>query len=143
MQLHQLKPIHKQKKAKRIGFGGSHGSHSGRGVKGQMVRPGKKYKPVIRDLIKRYPKLRGYKFKSLSKKPAVLNLEILDKKFEAGEKVTPQILIEKRLIRRIEGVVPKVKILGKGEIKKGLIFENCSVSKSAEEKIKKAGGEIK
>ena len=70
-------------------------------------------------------------------------MDIFDKNFEAGSKVSPQILIEKRLVRKIEGRVPKVKILGGGEIKKALIFEGLSISESAKAKIKKAGGEIK
>jgi large subunit ribosomal protein L15 len=52
-------------------------------------------------------------------------------------------LLEKKLIRRIKGKMPKVKILGRGELTKKLIIKNCSVSKSAKEKIEKAGGNIK
>jgi len=143
MQLHQLKPTHKQKAAKMIGRGGRRGHYCGHGVaKGQRPR-GARLKPIIKELIKKYPKLRGYKFKSSTVKNAVLDLGILDKKFEAGEIVSPQILIEKRLVRKIEGETPKIKILGGGEIKKALIFEGFLISKSAKEKIKKAGGEIK
>lgn len=142
MQLHQLKPIHKPKKPKRIGLGGAHGSHSGRGVKGQRVRAGKRLKPIIREWIKRYPKLRGYKFKKVKLKPAILNVGILGRKFEADEIVSPKILIEKKLIRKIEGRIPKVKILGEGEMKKALVIENCIVSKQAKEKIEKVGGKI-
>jgi large subunit ribosomal protein L15 len=64
MQLHELKPIHKSKKRKRVGRGGKRGTFAGRGQKGQRSRAGRKMKPVVRELIKRYPKLRGYKFKS-------------------------------------------------------------------------------
>ena len=63
MQLQQLKPIHKFKKRKRVGHGGKRGTHSGRGVKGQRARAGRRLKPVIRELIKKYPKLRGYRQK--------------------------------------------------------------------------------
>lgn len=144
MQLHEIRPIHKLKKRKRIGRGGKRGTYAGRGIKGQRSRAGRKLKPAIRELIKKYPKLRGYKFKSKSKiqRIAILNLEVLEKKFNSGEKITPEILLEKRIIRRIKGRIPKVKILGKGEIKKSLIIEGCKFSKSAEEKIKKAKGEI-
>ncbi|MFH1894914.1 MAG: uL15 family ribosomal protein [Patescibacteria group bacterium] len=143
MQLHQLKPIHKNKKLKRVGRGGVHGFSCGRGNKGQRSRPSSNFKPVIRELIKKYPKLRGYRSKSFLPKAAVLDLGILDKKFDTGEKVFPQILIEKRLVRRMGGKIPKIKILGGGEIKKALVFEGCLISNSAKEKIKKAGGEIK
>jgi large subunit ribosomal protein L15 len=146
MQKYQLKPIHKFKKPQRSGRGGKRGTYSGRGIKGQSSRAGRKMKPIIRELIKRYSKLRGYKFKSpnLSAKShlAVLNLGILDKKFNAGETVSPETLLEKKLIRTIEGGLPKVKILAKGEMAKALIFERCSASKQAKEKITKAGGKI-
>lgn len=142
MQLHQLKPIHKNKKSKRVGRGGAHGHYCGSGIPKGKSRT-TNIKPKIRELLKRYPKLRGYKFKTLSEKPAIFDLGIFDKKFEAGEKISPQILIEKKLVRKIEGAVPKIKILGEGEIKKALIFEGFLISDSAKEKIKKAGGEIK
>jgi large subunit ribosomal protein L15 len=142
MQLHQLRPIHKLKKGKRVGRGGKRGTYSGRGVKGQKSRAGRKLVPIIRQLIKRYPKLRGYKFKSKRAKPEVINLEILEKKFRDSEIVTPKVLLEKRLIRRIKGRVPQVKILSKGKLSKKLSFEKCQVSKQAKEKIEKAGGKI-
>jgi len=69
-------------------------------------------------------------------------VEILEKKFNSGEKINPEILLEKGIIRKIKGKIPKVKILGKGEIKKSLIIEDCNISKSAKEKIEKAGGKI-
>ena len=142
IQLHQLKPIHKFKKPKRIGRGGKKGTYSGHGVKGQKSRAGKKLKPLIDEIIKKYPKLRGYRFKSKKEKPVILNLDVLEKKFNPGERINPQILIEKKIIRRIKGKMPKVKILGKGEIKKALMIESCQLSKAAKEKIEKAGGKI-
>ena len=76
-------------------------------------------------------------------KPAIVNIETLEKKFKTGEIVNPKTLLEKRLIRRIKGRIPLVKILAKGKLTKKLIIEGCQVSKSAREKIKKAGGQIK
>lgn len=142
MQIHQIKPSHKQKLKKRVGRGGKKGFYSGRGAKGQTSRSGKKFEPLIRKLIKRYPKLRGYKFKARLK-PGILNVKDLEKNFQNGETVDPKILFEKRLLRRIKGKITKVKILGKGEITKDLTIENCQLSKSAKEKIEKAGGKIK
>ena len=147
MQLHQLKPKHKLKKRKRVGRGGKRGTYSGRGLKGQRSRAGRKFEPAIRGLIKRYPKLRGYRFKSKVKgqesKIAILNLETLEKRFNSGEKITPEILLERKIIRRIKGRLPKVKILSRGKLTKKLIIEGCQVSKSTREKIEKAGGSIK
>jgi large subunit ribosomal protein L15 len=143
MQFHELKPTHKKKKRKRVGRGGKRGTYSGKGVKGQRSRAGRRLKPSIRELIKRYPKLRGYRFKPLAKKPAVVNVGVLEKRFKSGEKVTPQTLLEKRIIRKIKGRLPEVKILGRGKLTKKIIVEGCNTSKSAKEKIEKAGGTIK
>jgi len=142
MQLHQLKPIHKKKSKKRIGRGGKRGTYSGKGIKGQSSRAGRRFAPIIRDLIKRYPKLRGYRFKGLKKELAVINVGLLEKKFENSDVVGPVSLLKKGLIRRIKGRVPKVKILGEGELTKNLVIENCQVSKSAKKTIEKAGGKI-
>jgi len=141
MQLHQIKPIHKKKDKKRIGRGGKKGTYSGRGIKGQKSRAGGKMEPAIRGLIKKYPKLRGYRFKPKESKRVVINIGDLN--FKDKEVVTPEFLIEKRLIRKLKGKVPQVKILAKGEIKAALIFEGCEVSKTAKEKIEKAGGQVK
>ncbi len=143
MQLHQLKPIHKLKKRKRVGRGGKRGTYSGKGIKGQKSRAGRKFAPIIRELIKRYPKLRGYRFKGRQKNLTVINVGVLEKKFAESDLVNPKILLERRLIRRIKGKIPKVKILGEGELTKKLTIENCELSKAAKEKIKKAGGTIK
>jgi len=136
MQLHELKPTHKKKTRKRVGRGGKRGTYSGKGMKGQRSRAGKRLKPVIRSLIKRYPKLRGYKFNPQTTKPVVINFEVLEKKFKSGDKVSPEILLKKGLIRKIKGKVPLVKILGRGELTKSLTIEGCSVSKSVKEKLK-------
>lgn len=130
MQLHQLKPIHKRKRRKRVGRGGKRGTYSGRGQKGQRARAGRRLEPVIRRLIKRYPKLRGYRFGRVKEKPAVVNLDILEKKFQEGEVVSPKTLLERGLIRRIKGRIPKVKILGRGKLTKKLIIKECQLSKS-------------
>lgn len=143
MELHQLKPKHKNKKIKRVGRGGKRGTFCGRGSKGQSVRAGRKMAPIIRELIKRYPKLKGHRAQIATKNIAVANVEMLEKNFNAGDIVNPQILMEKKLIRRIKGKTPRAKILGKGNITKSLIIENCLVSKQAKEKIEKAGGTIK
>ena len=143
MQLHQLQPENKKKQKKRVGRGGKKGTYSGRGIKGQKARAGHKLQPIIRELIKKYPKLRGYKFKPVSAKPVAVNLSIIEKYFQEGEKVTPRSLVEKGIIKRVKGRVPQVKILGNGEISKAIVVEGCQLSKAAQEKIKKAKGKIK
>ncbi len=147
MQLHDLKPKHKRTSKKRVGRGGKRGTYSGRGLKGQKSRSGGQFQPVIRELIKRYPKLRGYrrKAKTQNSKPEIiiLNVEILEKKFKKDEKITPELLLKQKIISRIKGKMPLIKILGRGKITKSLTIENCEISKSAKEKIEKAGGEVK
>ena len=135
MQLHNVKPIHKLKKRKRISRGGKRGGYSGRGIKGQKSRAGAGIRPAIRDMMMKLPKQRGrakHAFKSLYEKPAILNLVDVNKRFKEGDIVSPKTLN-----------LSQVKILGKGEINKKLHFQNILFSKSASEKIKKAGGTIK
>lgn len=146
MQLHQIKPIHKLKKTRRIGRGGKRGNYSGRGIKGQKSRAGAGIRPAIRDVMMRLPKQRGrtkHAFKSLFEKPFVLNLKDIDGKFEAGEIVNPVSLVSKRLVIRKSGQLPEVKILGAGEISKKLNFQGVLLSASARVKIQKVGGTIK
>lgn len=142
MQLHQLKPLHKKQRRKRIGRGGKRGTFSGRGSKGQKSRSGKRLKPIIRELIKRYPKLRGYKFNKRIQKSALVDLELLEKNFDNSSLITPEILFEKGLIRKMKGRIPTVKILGNKDIKKAFNVSNIIVSKSAKEKIEKPGGKV-
>lgn len=144
MQLHELRTKKGIRKKVRVGRGGKKGTYSGKGMKGQRARAGRRLPPDIRELIKRYHKLRGYKFKPVTKMfdLAVINLNDLEKNFKAEEKVTPAALLEKGLVRRINGKIPQIKVLSTGELKKALVFENCIASKAAKEKIEKAGGKI-
>ena len=87
MQLHQLNPSYKKKSRKRVGRGGKKGTYSGRGLKGQKSRAGRKPRPGFAGgdtpLIKRFPKQRGQrgklkirqgrKFSGLRPKPVILN----------------------------------------------------------------------
>ncbi len=140
MQLHDLKSKDKKKK-KRIGRGGARGSFSGKGTKGQKKRAGTGGEPIIRGLIKRYPKLRGYNTSS-GKKFAVVNVKDLQAAFDDGDTVKPFVLAEKGLVRRVKGKVPQVKILGEGKIEKSLTVKSCKFSKSAKKKISEAGGTV-
>ena len=143
--LNTLKRTTKNKKAKLVGRGGTRGKTSGRGTKGQKARAGHKIRPHIRDMIKKYPKLRG-RGKNINKafvvRPAVVNLDLLDKKFSAGEAVTPTALLTKGLITRNNGVLPHVKILGTGKLTKKLEIFDCEISVSAKSKIESFGGKV-
>ncbi len=141
MQLHQLKPK-KRKARKRVGRGGPHGTTATRGTKGQKARSGggkgKSFEGTKTPLFRRTPKLRG--FKSIYDKNNVVNLSTLENNFQDGDVVTAKILFRKGLVSKIK---PRVKILGNGDLTKKIIIEECIISKNAEEKIKKAGGEVR
>lgn len=142
MQINTLKREHPNKKSTQVGRGGTRGKTSGRGGKGQTARAGNKRRPEIRDIIKKLPKLRGYRFKSASIKLSPVNVGSLNV-FEVGAVVNPLSLFEKNLIRRVGGEIPHVKILGTGELTKKLSITGCKVSDSARTKIEKAGGIVK
>ena len=142
MQLHELKPKHKPKGPKRIGRGGKRGTYSGRGVKGQKSRAGRQMVPPIRHLVKKYPKLRGYRFKTQSPKMTPVNIKDLEQNFEKGSLVSPKTLLEKKLVRKIKGRLPLVKILAQGKLTKKLTIQDCKISKVARKKIEKAKGKI-
>jgi large subunit ribosomal protein L15 len=142
MQLHQISSQKNQKNKKRVGRGGKHGTFSGRGVKGQKSRAGRKLRPEWRDVLKRIPKRRGYRFKSLQVKPQVVNLEQLNHAFKENELVSARTLLNKGLIIKIKDRAPKIKILGSGELNKKLDFKGLAMSQGAKQKITKAGGLI-
>src|ERR1035437_3199841 len=96
-----FKRIHKDKKDVSVGRGGKRGKTAGRGTKGQKARSGHKIRPEIRDMIKRIPKLRGRGKNSnlsINEKPITINLQSIEAKFKAGDVVSRQTLIEKKII---------------------------------------------
>ena len=143
MQLHELKsPIGSRKRRKIVGRGrgSGHGKTSCRGQKGQGARSGRGILGSLEGgqmpLIRRLPKV-GFR----SKRPIlyqVVNLEQLNR-FKDGTVVTPELLKTEGLIKSYN---KPFKILGDGDIKKSLTVRTLSVSKSAQEKITKAGGKV-
>lgn len=142
--LHNLKPAEGAVKKKRrlgIGPGSGRGKTAGRGHKGQKSRSGYAMKIGFEGgqmpLQRRLPK-RG--FTNPGKKQwAEVNLDVLERRFQKGEAVTPEILLERRIIRKIgDGVV----ILGRGELTKPLAVTAHRFSASAKEKIEAAGGTV-
>ncbi len=143
MQIHELQPKHKNRTKKRVGRGGRKGTTSGHGSKGQKSRAGRKMVPIIRELIKKYPKLRGYRSFTIDNDFAIVNLDVLEKNTKDGETINPENLVKKGIISQVKGKTPKVKILGTGKITKKIVLERCKTSKTAKEAIEKAGGSIK
>jgi large subunit ribosomal protein L15 len=143
MQIHQLQPKHKNRGKKRVGRGGRKGTYSGHGMKGQASRAGRKMVPIIRELIKRYPKLKGYRRFVLQDYSAVINLDTLEKNSKDGEVISPENLLKKGIVSKMKGKAPEIKILGRGKFSRKIIVEGCKVSASAKKAIEKAGGTIK
>lgn len=145
MQIHELKSKTERIKPQKVGRGGKRGKTSGRGTKGQKARSGHRMYPEIRDMIKKIPKLRG-RGKNINKAFALNNasvtLLILENNFNAGERVTPQSLFDKGLIKKVSGKFPPVKILAKGELTKKLVIKNCLVSVAVKTAVEKAGGKL-
>ena len=127
---------------KRIGRGegSGQGVTAGRGHKGDKSRSGSKRRAWFEGgqmpIQRRLPK---FGFHNHSKKVyQVVNLAALEK-FEGSAEITPELLQENGLIKRLD--VP-VKILGNGEISKKLTVKAHAFSKTAREKIEKAGGSV-
>ncbi len=142
MQIHELKRKNPLKKKKLIGRGGKRGKTSGKGTKGQLARAGRKLRPELRDIIKKIPKLRGYRVGTISPKMVPVNLTVLDKTFSSGEIVSRESLASKKIVSKVASRFPLVKILATGVITKALTIKDCSVSAAAKEKIEKAGGKV-
>jgi large subunit ribosomal protein L15 len=122
------------------GIGSKLGKTSGAGNKGQKSRKGYSQRPGFEGgqmpLHRRIPK-RGF-HNPFGKEYAVVNLESLNV-FAAGDVVTPDSLRERGLAR---SATRPVKILGDGELNTSLTVRAHAFSKSAEEKIARAGGKI-
>ena len=152
LNLSTLKPAQKRRDRKRVGrgMGSGKGRYAGRGIKGQKsrsgshkmragfeggqmpiyMRLGKQRGPTSQDAMPIGP------FRTQSQG---VNVRDLERVFDAGADVTPELLKASRLIRstRVD-----VKILGQGELTKKLAVSAHNFSKSAREKIEAAGGSI-
>jgi len=127
------------------GIGSGKGKTSGRGVKGQKSRSGvaiKSFEGGQMPLYRRLPK-RG--FNSLNKNNiAVINVgdlqKLIDiKKINAELKINIDTFKKSKLFRKS---INKFKVLSNGDIKSKIDIEADYSSKTAKEKIEKAGGQI-
>lgn len=144
MKLDELRPNEGAKHApKRVGrgIGSGHGKTSCRGSKGQYarntVRPG--FEGGQTPLHRRLPRFRGFKNR-FAKEYAIVNLSSLSG-FEAGAEVTPELLLERRIIREL---LDGVKILSGGDAPASITVKAHRFSKAALEKLAAAGstGEV-
>ncbi len=134
------------KKPKRVGRGSSSGlgTTAGKGNKGQQSRSGKAvpYVGFEGGQMPLYRRIahRGFSNYPFKKEYDVLNVDVLEQKFNAGETVDKAALLSKGLIRSAKSLV---KVLGNGELTKSLTVDVDKVSASAKVKIEKAGGSVK
>jgi large subunit ribosomal protein L15 len=142
--LNTLKPAkgstHKKKRVGR-GPGSGLGKTAGRGEKGQKSRSGYSRKIGFEGgqmpLHRRLPK-RG--FTNIFKKRWLeVSLAALDQHFNADEEITPEVLHDRGLIKKAKH---DVVVLGNGEVSKALRVSAHRFTKSAREKIEKAGGSV-
>ena len=142
MQLHTLTVKHKRPSKKRVGRGGKRGTYSGSGMKGQNARAGGRPAPVVRELLKRYPKLKGYTRVRRQRKAQSVSLAVLAKRFLKDEIVSPITLIEKGLIHQRKSSFPQVKIIGSFKVKTVLSIQGCALSPGAKKAIEESGGSV-
>jgi large subunit ribosomal protein L15 len=151
LNLSNLQPAQPREDRKRVGrgLGSGKGRYSGRGIKGQKSRSGSHkmragFEGGQTTIYMRLGKLRGAT--SADAMPIgpfrtymqPVNLRDLDR-FDAGDEVTPETLVEKRLLKNTR---TDVKLLGVGEVTKKLTVRVHAISASAREKIEAAGGTV-
>lgn len=118
------------------------GKTCGRGRKGQYARQGESFRPYFEGgqmpMVRRLPK-RGFNNAAFKTDYEVVNVGQLEAAFAAGATVDEAALRAKGLVRR---AADGVKILGEGELTKKLAVKAHAFTRSAEEKIVKAGGSV-
>ena len=132
-----------RRKKKRVGRGEGSGKGvtAGRGHKGAKSRSGFKRKRGFEGgqmpLHRRVPK-RGFR-NPFRTEYAVVNLDTLSERFDDGTEVTPELLRERRIVRRSRALI---KVLARGEISKKLTVRAHRFSARAREAIAAAGGSV-
>jgi len=151
LNLSNLSPAQPREDRKRVGrgLGSGKGRYSGRGIKGQKSRSGSHKLPAGFEggqtkIYMRLGKLRGATsadampigpFRTYTQPVNVRDLD----RFDAGDEVTPETLVEKRVIKNTR---TDVKLLGVGDVTKKLTVRVHAISASAREKIEGAGGTV-
>jgi large subunit ribosomal protein L15 len=142
MDLSNLKPSQGSKHSKKRigrGHGSGQGTQAGRGHKGAQSRSGYSFKRGFEGgqmpLHRRVPK-RGF-HNPFRVEYAVVNLDTLAERFDAGTVVTPELLRERGLVH---GERLQIKVLARGEFSKKLTVRAHKFSGKAAEKLAAAGG---
>ena len=145
MKLHDLKPDPGSKRRrKRVGRGiaSGQGKTAGRGHKGQGARSGGGKGPYFEGgqlpLVRRLPFKRGFtNIFAISYQE--VNVDMLEARFEDGAIVNGASLLAAGLVRKAD---EPIKVLGRGELGKKLEVHANKFTKSAAQKIEKAGGSV-
>ena len=131
---------HSKKRVGR-GQGSGWGKTAGRGGKGQKARTGNMgfegFEGGQMPMQRRFPKF-GF-FNPFRREWAEVNLCTLDRCFEAGDKVDPEILRSRGLVKDLKG---GIKILARGELTKALNLSVHRISEAAKAAVEKAGGTV-
>ena len=142
MKLNELQKSPEAKSRKRIGRGpgSGMGKTATKGQKGQKSRSGVSISAWFQGgqtpLYRRVPK-RGFNNAQFTIRYATINLSDLNKFFNDGDEVTPEILKERGIIKKqLNGI----KVLGNGELEKKLTVKANRFSSTAVTKIESAGG---
>ena len=142
MDLSNLKPADRSKSTKKRvgrGHGSGTGTQAGRGHKGAKSRSGFKFKRGFEGgqmpLHRRIPK-RGF-HNHFRREYAVVNLEVLNERFDADTVITPELLRERGLVH---GAKRPIKVLARGDVAKKFTIRAHKFSGKAAEKIAAAGG---
>jgi large subunit ribosomal protein L15 len=151
LNLSNLAPAQPREDRKRVGRGpgSGKGRYSGRGIKGQKSRAGSHkmragFEGGQMPIYMRIGKQRGPTSKDampigpFRTQTVPVNLRDLAR-FDEGAEVSPETLVEKGVIKNTK---IDVKLLGVGEVSKGLTIRVHAISASAREKIEAAGGTI-
>ena len=140
--LNTLAPAAGAKHRKKIvgrGESSGHGKTSTRGHKGQKARSGDGkmswFEGGQMSIVRRMPK-RGHSISQLNDRYEIVNLSSIENKFESGKEITGAVLKEAGILKK--GTY--VKVLANGDLKKSFTVNANAFSKSAQEKIGKAGG---
>ncbi|MBO7431344.1 MAG: 50S ribosomal protein L15 [Elusimicrobia bacterium] len=142
MGLNTLAPAEGAKHRRKIvgrGESSGHGKTSTRGHKGQKARSGDGkmswFEGGQMSIVRRTPK-RGFSHAMFRKEYEIVNLSTIESKFDAGAEITKEALKKAGIIKK-DGLV---KVLAKGDVKKNFVVKADAFSKTAKEKIEKAGG---
>jgi len=151
LNLSNLQPAQEREDRKRVGRGpgSGKGRYAGRGIKGQKSRAGSHkmragFEGGQMPIYMRLGKQRGNTSKDampigpFRTQTVPVNVRDLDR-FENGAEVTPEALVEKKVIKNTK---TDVKVLGTGKVSKKLTVRVHAISASAREKIEKAGGTV-